>query len=326
MDLIKPQSEFNPEAPETGFYDLPESVYRTAPGINWSNLKWAQQSEKTYKAHCEAQDKDSPDKQTGRIFHCMVLEPDKVSMYITPPETYTLTPKKKDDPPKEGPWNMNAKHCRAWKAAKIELGFEVVKQAQIDEARELADALSPLPYVQEVMADLAGTEVAVFWTDHVTGLLCKAKLDGIRNTFEIIDLKSITPTRMVKNPMDDIGALAFYSQHHIQAAFYRDGVDAVLSTMGLSDPNGFFTFLYVEKGEGHDTAILAMSSDPRHAFVYPWIHNGRELYHALLQTVSNAIDSGFWPSWFPGPGGETDFMLFTIPEFLAKKLEVNTIC
>jgi hypothetical protein len=307
-----------------GLYRIPESVYRPAAGHNWSTIKHMKKSANSYKVHLGLSE-DSPDMQIGRIFHAIILEPEELkTRYVTPEATYPAKGKKKDDPPEDKPWNYNAHYCRTWRSQMEESGVEVVTEKQIQEAHALAAAILKKRWLQQALKDAVATELAVFWTDYSSSLLCKGKLDILLPSGAIVDLKSWNAKIGGRSELDAAASEAYYSNHHCQAAFYRDGLDRVLESQNLkADEEGLVIFAYVDKTPEHDTAILGMSNCEGYPAVYPWIAAGRAVYTGLLLNIARCEQADEWPSTFMGDDGFGDMQLFYVPEFLDKRLAVT---
>ena len=311
-----------------GLYRIPESVYRNASGHNWSTVKHMKKSANSYKKHL-GMNEDSPDMQVGRMFHAIILEPEEFDKrYLLPPKTfmYKDSRKKKDAPPVETPWSFKFKHCRTWRSQMLDAGVEIVTEKQVREAHELAAAILKRRWLQQALSDAVATELAVFWTDYSSSLLCKAKLDILLPSGTIVDLKSWNAKIGGRNELDAAGAEAYYSNHHCQAAFYRDGLDRVLESQNKkakTEEGELVVFAYVDKTPEHDTAILGMSNYEGYPGVYPWMASGRATYTGLLLEIARCEETDEWPSTFMGDDGFGDMQLFYVPEFLEKRLAVS---
>jgi hypothetical protein len=349
---IRPQSEFNPEAPEIGFYDLSEEVYRAAPGENWSTMKKIGKTPKKYK-HCL----DHPPKQTdamkfGNLFHTVVLEPHLLDERYTPfPDTYpakwnklvaackawqkkkidegyTIVTQKKYDgcitgpgkkwivPPKtyDAKWSMNAGFCKEWVLGMEAKGLIPFKQKDINYAKAMARELRDLEDAQEILEGADGYEVSCFWVNEKYGLPCKCKLD-ILNTGQIGDLKKITASGGGAE-WQSFCRTARNLEYYGQAAFYRDGVNAVYAHLKIPLPElQSFRWLVVEDEPPYDTAIYEILDTPRSA-TYQWFEAGRELYQLYLGQIELYRGQDKYPSHNVGPSLKTEKMDLEIPDWL----------
>jgi len=291
IQLIRPASEFNPENPEIGFYDLPEKVYRAAPGCNWSKIKRIQKTPKTYKYFADNPDKDTDDKKFGRLFHTVTLEESLLyKMYVEYPETYPATPKTKNAKPEDKPWNMNAHYCRDWVDENKKRGLEPVKGYDIRHAQAMRKELWALDDARDMLEDADGYEISAFWVDEIhknngTGLLCKCKLDILKNG-QIGDLKKVASGHSATLSWEKWCGHVRGWGYHGQAAFYRGGVNAVYRHLNLPLPEiPMFKWLVVEDAPPYDTAIYSIYDTPE-ASSYQYFVWGRDLCKFLMGEVA----------------------------------------
>lgn len=122
-------------------------------------------------------------------------------------------------------------------------------------------------------------EVCIVWEDKQTGLLCKARIDYVRDAQAFLfDLKSTTDA----SPEAFQKALYNYGYFQ-QAAFYSDGWKAITKDAPC------FVFIAVEKQypfavaayEMHENVILA----------------GRKSYRRALDTYADCVKTGYWPGY-----------------------------
>jgi len=320
--VIRPQSEFNPEAPEVGFYDLSEAVYRAAPGCNWSNMKNIQKTPKTYRHGKDNPQDDTPALKFGRMFHTVVLEEELVEKRYTPfPETYPAKGKKKDDPPEDKKWNMNATFCKDWVKDIQAKGVECVKQSDINYAKAMRRELWLLEDARAILGNADGYEVSMFWIDEDTGIHCKAKIDIMKDG-AIGDLKKVaSQSGRGSGSWEAFCGVVRNYKYHGQAAFYRDGYDTVCKALGYALPEtSFFRWLIVEDSPPYDTAIYTIY-DHTDALSYEWFRGGRELYKYYLWQIQLCEEHDRWPSYNLGPGGCTEDMELTPPDWLTLEIK-----
>jgi len=312
---IKPASEFNPEAPEIGFYDLSEEVYRPAPGENWSTMKNIGRTPKKYKYRKDNPSKRTPAMAFGNLFHTVVLEPHLLDKRYTPfPETGPG--KKWIVPPKtyDAKWSMNAGFCKEWVLGMEAKGLIPFKQKDINYAKAMARELRDLEDAQEILEGADGYEVSCFWVNEKYGLPCKCKLD-ILNTGQIGDLKKITASGGGAE-WQSFCRTARNLEYYGQAAFYRDGVNAVYAHLKIPLPElQSFRWLVVEDEPPYDTAIYEILDTPRSA-TYQWFEAGRELYQLYLGQIELYRGQDKYPSHNVGPSLKTEKMDLEIPDWL----------
>ena len=316
MDLIRPESEFDPEQPEIGFYDLPEKVYRAAPGCNWSNIKRIQKTPKTYRWFRDHQDGDTDDKKFGRLWHTVALEEDQLDERWTPhPDTYPFKPAKKDAPTIDKPWNMNATFCREWVRDMEAKGLEITSKKSIRRAEAMRKELWELADARAILEDADGYEVSGFWIDEETELPCKMKLDILKNG-QIGDLKKVQGTQSASGSWEKWCSSVRTYKYHGQAAFYRDGVNAVYKHLKLDLPEiPMFKWLVVEDAPPYDTAIYSIFDTPE-ANSYQFFVWGRDLCKFLLREVAMWKKHDSYPSYNVGPSGVTEDHELEPPDWL----------
>lgn len=377
-----------------GFYNIPEEVYRPAPGHNWSKISHIQKSFNSYDFYnnneLEPDEKEKAFFTLGHLFHCLVLEPDTLdARYTTFPETYpakwntqaALCKKWKNDMDAVGfvcvrpsntkydeamtfgtadfeseyamaqdegkpesdsddklyvktpdtydaKWIMSAGFCKDWVADMKAKGITSVSRKMMRQAKGMAAVLTRIPAVQKKLANVACFEVAAFWKDAVHGCLCKCKLDALRQTSEIIDLKSYRIYSETEDPNEAALKTMYWEQYYVQAAFYRDGVDTILRIMRLLPKNEalLFTFFYTDKTPEKDTVILHIDArKDEQCLSTDWYRCGQIVYRDCLKKVLEGEASGKWPSHNPGADGFTEPMEAYVPEFLTKYLETSTM-
>lgn len=196
----QPASTFQPYT--EGLWQLPESIYRTAPGINNSELKHIRRSPAHYMAE-KAKDREQTASQLfGTLLHAMVLEPEAVD--------YVVRPAGIDYRTKDG---------KAWRQ---EQTSPIIDADEADALKSCAAAVQQHPLVARMLEN-AWTEVAVFskWK----GLLLKGKVDIIGKDSEgrtfIADLKTTEDASPAEFPYS-----ARRWNYIRQPAYYADLVGA----------------------------------------------------------------------------------------------------
>ena len=126
----------------------------------------------------------------------------------------------------------------------------------------------------QFLLDKSEKEQPVFFTDAVTNLECKAKLDAFmpdlsRNKFVIVDYK----TTSARNYFDFIKSCSRYDYDR-QAAFYLDGVWQAMPE--LKACRASFMLVGIQKVEPHDLFFFEVNPEDE------FIQTGREKYRYLL--------------------------------------------
>lgn len=252
----KEQSSFAP-GKEGIFFDLPESVYRAATGVNVSSLKPLAESAKKYRWAQDHPMKATPAMIFGSVVHAICLEEHRVaSMVVTRPEQW------KD-------WRTDA--AKAWRDEQSAL---VVTTDELAEMHAAAKAVKEHPKAAWIL-DNAKKEVSVFKRHARTGLLLKARLDlpfeDLAGNTAVADIKKVQSIQRQLFAKDLTSRLL-----HMQGAFYADIIGA-----------SSFYFIAVEEAEPNDVAIYKLGARS--------MQEGRDLYEALLDRLHHCRSSNHWP-------------------------------
>jgi exodeoxyribonuclease VIII len=122
-------------------------------------------------------------------------------------------------------------------------------------------------------------EQSVYWTDPVTGILCRCRPDFWREDDIIVDVKTTEDA----SPEEFSRSLAKW-RYHVQAPFYMDGIELATGRR----PKGF-VFLVVEKKPPY--AVAAYTLDPES------IELGRAEYRADLERLAECQRTDQWPGF-----------------------------
>lgn len=253
-------SDFTPNT-EGVFFDLPEDVYRTAPGVNISALK-----EAITPAHYRAvRDAEQPEEPTpaqifGRAFHAFALE-GRVSFVIKP----------------EG-MDYRSKEGKAWRDAQT---APILTQDEADSVKAMRTALDNHDLAKAILRSGGRSEVSAF-KRHSSGLLLKGRADYLTTDeagfTTIVDLKSCG--------FGDASETQFNREiakwgYHRQDAFYRDMFGAT-----------FFLFIAVEKVPPYGVNVLQVDAEA--------VAKGRAANERDLAMLAEADASGLWQGYTPG--------------------------
>src|SRR5690606_33463071 len=147
-----------------GVYDgIDSEDYHHGPGISSSGLK--RLLPPYTPAHYKyGEFESSAALDFGKVAHRLVLG-DGDSFAVSPYDTFTT------------------KEARAWKAEQEAAGVVVIKQAELDKAREMVEALRAHPLGGHLFTE-GKAEQSLYWTDEETGVLCRARFDWLRDVVE----------------------------------------------------------------------------------------------------------------------------------------------
>ena len=251
---------FTPETEGT-FFDLPEDVYRKAPGVNVSALKDAI-TPAHYRASRDAEQPATPTPAQvfGTACHAFALE--GRTAFVTRPDGMVFTTK-------EG---------KAWRDAQT---LPILTQDEAESIRRIGLELDKHPVANSVLRSGGKSEVSCFKRDAATGLMLKGRADyltsDINGMTTIVDLKTCG--------FGDASEAAFSREiakwkYHQQAAFYLDLFGAT-----------FFLFVAAEKEAPYAVNVFRLDAES--------IAVGRAANEAALQSIAAAEASGDWSCYPP---------------------------
>lgn len=274
-------------------YRLTWQQYSALPGVNWSKLKWMLTSPKHYRWFVEHPTPDSPAFALGRAVHLLVLEPERLS------DTYTIW---------QGDRRAGKLYEKFVSAAKG-VGLEVVRNLDLEEAYQVADAVRRHPVAAAVLRE-GRAERSISWQDPDTNVWCKGRIDwlttldvrlqdvgvgGELGATVVCDLKTsrdIT-TEFLTRSFDRC-------LYHAQMAFYADGCQADVVVV-----------IVVESVPPYDVRVLQIPIDV--------LEVGRTIYKRCLRRMVEVVAANDWrgvsstveeytlPRWAELPDTEIEF-------------------
>ena len=260
-DMIAAERTYLP-----GIYgDIPEDDYHASPGVSVSRLKLFKEAP----AKVRVPRADRPALRFGRLGHLAILQPHLLE------DRYHVVDLER----------ISAREKATKDAMAAAGGRELVKRADWDTARAMRDAIQAHPTLREWFGapeDLT-VESSFYWTDPVTGLLCRGRADGIRRSWRVcLDLKCVEDA----SPEGFAKTVGSYD-YHMQDAHYRAGIAA---TWGELDR---FYFIAIEK------------EPPFLAGIYELMPQAQELGRlevmANLEGWARCEASGIWPGYSEEP-------------------------
>lgn len=210
---------------EPGLYpNVSMAIYRNIPAINASALKYARRSMAHVKAALDGlMGSDTAATDFGTLAHARVLEPHEVAeRYVVDPGPEAFRTAKGDIP-------ASYKQTLAYKEWCKANPKKVVTQEDLDRATKLGDAVFGNRRAAEMLGNDGVNEVVIVWVDAKTGVLCKCRLDRLRDSW-IIDLKTARDASFAFERQ--LAALDYC----LQCAFYRRGAaahDGIVRRVGL---------------------------------------------------------------------------------------------
>ena len=179
----------------------------------------------------------TPAMRAGTLAHCAILEPDELdARYVVKPEGVDL----------------RTKDGKAWQAG-VKTGMEVITADQRLTAIRQSAAVRALPEVFDLLGN-GKPEVSAFWSDRITGELCKCRPDWVTWLDEGVILVDIK-TAQDASPAGFAKAVANY-RYHGQAAWYSRGFEIASGQRVLG-----FVFAVVESDYPHAAAAYMLTDE-----------------------------------------------------------------
>lgn len=239
--------------------------YRKLKADNWSALKAMDDSPAHYRAAREFGRDDTDALRLGRLADVLLFTPDTFGS-------------------KFAVWENGDRRGNAYKAFAADAeaaGRDVVKPADVEEGRALADAVLRHPEARKIL-DGAEFQVPIVWTDPTTGRLCKGLADIVNWSKGILaDVKSAA-TIDKRRFMAVVGKY----RYHCQLAHYRAGL---MCSRGWTPER--VCIIGAEKGRPHDVGVF----DLHHTVIAA----GSVTVSDLLARVAECEAGGEWPGRYP---------------------------
>jgi len=290
-------AEFAPGL-EGVFYDLPDPVYRQAPGVSNSMRKHvcANGNDPGSPAHYQVYLKD-PSRLTkpmlmGRLVHGAILQPDEPlpAIAIQPTERAAVAGDSAVKQKKVGvgemiPWHNGSKVCKEWNAAQELAGNSILTQGEYDNLCGIVKSIAAHPAASAALKS-GHAEVSLFkrlWRnieDRQRVILRKARLDWVTPGNAIVDIKTTTDARR-----DQFGDTMYKLQYYVQAAYYLD----IWNDLHPAQPKEVFVFIAVEKKPPYAVNVLEVHQNA--------IAAGREQYMRDLNILMTCEETESWPAY-----------------------------
>lgn len=225
----------------------------------------------------------------GNLAHCAFLEPFAFD------KRYTPLPDDAPRRPSESQWNAKKSNESSeaakewWSSFEAQnVGKQIISAESFRVAALQAKSLRNLPSVfgGRSMKDLligAAPEVSAFWTDPLTGVLCRCRPDLVvpinPRQVVLIDVKTFsdcTPREFLRQ--------IHRMRYHVQASFYSEGY-ARASGMEVVA----FIFAVVEDSWPFLAASYQLGTES--------MHEGELEHRSLLDTYAECSRSNVWPGY-----------------------------
>ena len=248
------------------YYAMPFAEYRTIDAVNHGLLRTLETKSPLHaRHHRDHPSPDTPALRIGRAAHSLILEPDTfLDRWAVAPECDRRTKAGK------GVWSTFIEEAG---------DRDVLSASEFSAIQRMAESIKTQRLQRLVRHGKA--EVVMVWTDPVTGLKCKARLDYLAQkdgAAFVIDLKTTK----------DAGFDAFADSiqkfnYHSQAAYYAMACEELLGqTPG-------YTWLVAEKFPPYAVAGYQCQSGTLGA--------GTEFCRRALDRYARCLDNDEWPGF-----------------------------
>ncbi|MBF9235551.1 PD-(D/E)XK nuclease-like domain-containing protein [Microvirga alba] len=260
-----------------GVYDhLSNAEYHGGPGVNKGLLDIVRRSPLHAKAALDAANDNEPTaaQAIGTAFHSLLLEPEAFA------QQYVVAPKF-DRRTKDG--KAAAEAFQAEHEGKL-----FIDQEQQDQLLAMAHSVRQHPAANALLTGSPGkAELSVYWTDPITGELCRCRPDFWRQDGIIVDVKTTEDASQ-----EEFSRSLVKWRYHVQAPWYLDGTiiahQSGHAPKGWSEPKAF-AFLVVEKKPPHAVAVYVMDQES--------MALGRVEYRADLDRLAECRRTNVWPGY-----------------------------
>lgn len=242
-----------------GIYLRGDVDYAAIDAINFSTLKYMAQSPRHYLHALKHGTVETPSMGRGTAGHIAALEPERFAL------EYAI-------------FDGKRRAGKAWDEFKADAdsrGLRVLKEADLHEAFEIRDAVRADAAASAYLSN-GHAEVTVVWQDEETGLLCKGRVDFLRNDCVVSDLKISADVEPFM-----FGRSCARLQYHVQAAMYVDGLEAVTKQAHSH------RIIAVESKRPHDVIVYRLGEDV--------LGPGRDAYRSMLAKVKECRQEKYWP-------------------------------
>jgi len=261
--------ELTPELAAAGCLvtGISNEAYHAYDGISKSGLDLVARSPAHY-MYGEKKEKTRP-MVIGSAIHCAVFEPE---LFI---KEYMLM--------RDVKVRTASEYKQAIKTINEDL---VLVQPEADYVSGMQNGINNNKHAKALLDQPRWSELAVFATDPITGVLVKCKFDTLLHCLDAVDLKK---TQDASTPQFE-KSIASY-RYHVQHAFYSDVFEWATGQQLRS-----FQLLAVEERLPHFSKLHQCDSE---ATAY-----GRKLYREALNTYADCLRKNEWPM----PNGSLEYV------------------
>ncbi len=266
---------------------MTEKEYRAHPAISRSELFEMSKSPEKFKYYKENPKPPTESLVLGQLFHTLVLQPENFEKeYIVMHNV-----------------DRRTKIGKQIYAEFLEQSKEktVVNEDMLETAKAMCSSVLSNEYVKKLLKGKA--EVALFWTDELTGEECKIRVDMLTDLGEfiaIVDFKSAADAET-----EAFMRSAIKYGYDLQSGQYTEGVEK----QGYKKPT-VFVFVVVEKEPPYSVNILQADE--------LFIRRGKDLFREYIGIYHDCKTTGEWYGYL---GKFNQINNLSLPAWLAKEVE-----
>ena len=241
-----------------------------------------------------AEPEDKSHFKIGRATHHLMLgEPFFAKLFVVQPAEYEA------DGGELKKWNNTAGDCKKWNAERAKEGKAVLKPADVESLRGMAESLGSHPIVRA--GALNGLiERSGFFKDKATGLWVKIRPDAIpTDSGDYTDLKTTISVKW-----EDLRRTIFDRGYYQQLALIRTGARE------LGFPFTSASLIFVKKTRPYSVRVVTLKDNS--------LDKGEQANRAALDAMAKCLKAKHWP----GPGGDReDAQPIELAEWADKKID-----
>lgn len=277
-----------------------DSIYRAMEGMNYSSLKHYHKSPSHFAQEQKVKSKSTEAMIFGNLFHTMVLENEMIGVRYS-----VFNPEDRPSPSQTFAANVNKEWKQQLFANAEAKGIILVSQEDFDLATAMAESVKNNPAAQKLITSSIREE-GIRWIDPVTGVLCKAKIDGRIPAAKIAyDLKSTEDAHP-----EEFSRTIYNRQYHEQAGMYINGLNEVHGHDSYTD----YYFIAVEKTAPFVCQVYRLNDES--------LNMGRMQIGSLLSMHKHCVEKNDWSQGYSILSEHSTGILdIGIPDFSFAKTE-----
>lgn len=267
-------------APPGIYYDMPFEEYLRINAFHKSAMSELRKSPRHY-WHFKNTPLDTKAIREGRLLETVLLEPELFyEQFVIYPDyymdyEYKKSVKRPNPPLIKMEWSNARKYCQTWKKEQEARGKIPIAEKDVDEVIECAAVIASKSELRKLIQ--GQMQVTMVWVDPKTGVLCKARIDILRDDM-IVDLKKTKDASYSNTGKGGFSNEILNFGYHEQGALYSDGWE-VLNNHRLP-----FVFLAVEKFAPFECAGYPLREDS--------LITGRYNYRAMQIVYRDILEEG----------------------------------